>query len=130
MAERGAFRFCALRIGAVRSAIDDHPFAYAEQGVQDGRWVRDSENYREQEGRLKALWQSRRDFRLMVQLILDSRMREEDQFEVFYGTSDNARGWLDLDHARRQLGYIPMDRAEDWTLKRVFAMFGAGCEES
>jgi nucleoside-diphosphate-sugar epimerase len=35
-------------------------------------------------------------------------------FDIFYAISDNRWGYRDLEHARRVLGFEPMDRAEDY----------------
>jgi NAD+ dependent glucose-6-phosphate dehydrogenase len=110
--QRRAFRFYALRIGGVLGASEDHPYGYAEAGVADGHWERDSEPYRTQEARLKAMWLSRRD---LVQLVDRCLGHQGAGFDVFYGVSDNANRWLDIEDARRTLGYRPEDSAEDWT---------------
>lgn len=111
-AENGGPRCVALRLGSVRPAEADHPYAYAEDGVARGEWTRGSDAYRLQERRLKALWQSRRDF---VQLVERAVMYEGSRFDIFYGLSDNARRWLDIDRAREVLGYAPADAAEAWS---------------
>lgn len=110
--ENGGPRCYAIRLGAVRSAADDHPYAYAEEGVRQGKWERSSREYQLQEKRLKALWLSRRDF---VQLVTNALNYEGPSFDVFYGVSDNPRRWLDIERARDLLGYRPQDNAEAWT---------------
>ena len=35
------------------------------------------------------------------------------RFDIFYGMSNNRYGWVDMDHARERLGFVPQDRAED-----------------
>ena len=35
------------------------------------------------------------------------------QFEIFYGMSNNDLRWADISNARRKVGFIPQDRAED-----------------
>jgi len=62
---------------------------------------------------LKAIWQSRRDFVQMVDLCLHY---DGPRFDVFYGVSDNPRCWLDIEHAKKALGYLPHDNAESWTV--------------
>jgi len=110
-AEAHGLRFYALRIGAVRDPAHDHPYGDAEAGVEAGEFDRDSQAYRQQVARLKALWQSRRDFAHMV----DRCLRDDTvAFDVFYGVSDNDRRWLDIDHARAVLGYDPRDNGEEW----------------
>ncbi|MBC8236382.1 hypothetical protein H8E77_43095 [bacterium] len=39
--------------------------------------------------------------------------RSDLQFEIFYGLSNNDLRWSDIENARRKIGYIPQDRAED-----------------
>ncbi len=77
--------------------------------MRKGKWERGSEDYRIQENRLKSIWQSRRDFLQMVGLLVDYG---GPAFDVFYGVSRNARGWLDIGHAETALGYQPADDAE------------------
>ncbi len=35
------------------------------------------------------------------------------RFEIFYGMSNNDLRWVDIENARRKVGYAPQDRAED-----------------
>jgi len=35
------------------------------------------------------------------------------RFEIFYGMSNNDLRWVDISDARRKVGFIPQDRAED-----------------
>lgn len=101
----------ALRISNVRPAAEDHPYAAAERGVDDGRWERGSEAYDRRAARLKATWFSRRDCGHMIDRMLqDNRV----EFDIFYGVSDNDRRWFDIDHAREVLGYEPRDNGEEW----------------
>ncbi|MFC1891417.1 NAD-dependent epimerase/dehydratase family protein [Thermodesulfobacteriota bacterium] len=38
------------------------------------------------------------------------------RFDIFYGMSNNDWRWVDIEHARDELGFEPQDRAEDnWT---------------
>lgn len=112
LAEDGGPRFYALRIGSVHAEREDHPYAEAEAGVEGGAFERGSMLYEAKVKRQKALWLSRRDLR---QLVAKTLVYDGPQFDVFYGVSDNATRWLDIDYARVQLGYQPQDRAETWT---------------
>lgn len=104
-------RFYALRICTVNMPEYDHPYGDAEQAVDDGEYDRESEEYAETVARMKAMWQSRRDFAHMV----DRCLQDDDvEFDVFYGVSDNRRRWFDLEHARTRLGYHPRDDGEEW----------------
>jgi nucleoside-diphosphate-sugar epimerase len=42
-------------------------------------------------------------------LLADESLR----FDIFYGMSDNDYRWVDIEHARREVGYEPQDRAEE-----------------
>ena len=108
--EKYGLKFCALRIGSLVS--EDHPYAHAERGVVSGAWKRNSHEYDLQVKRLKALWLSHRDF---VQLIEKCLAYDRNKFDIFYAISGNSRRWLDIEHARLCLDYIPMDNAEDWS---------------
>lgn len=35
------------------------------------------------------------------------------RFDIFYGMSDNDYRWVDIDHARDVIGFVPQDRAEE-----------------
>ena len=35
------------------------------------------------------------------------------RFEIFYGMSNNDLRWVDIENARRKVGFVPQDRAED-----------------
>lgn len=112
-AENHGMNVYALRICSVRDPEYDHPFGDAERGVDEGRWERDSDDYRIQAARMKCMWQSRRDIAHMVDCCLQD---ESVRFDVFYGVSDNERRWFDIDHARERIGYRPRDSADDWDM--------------
>jgi nucleoside-diphosphate-sugar epimerase len=58
-----------------------------------------------------AVWCSQRD---SVQLVERSIEAPEDlRFDIFYGVSNNKWRWVDIDHAREVIGYIPQDSAEE-----------------
>lgn len=112
LVDEGRLRFFAIRICSMRSADADHPYAYAEYGVQQGRWSRGSSRYEQQVKRLKGLWQSRRDFAEMIKLCLQC---ESSDYDIFYGVSNNSRRWFDIQHAEKVLGYQPKDNSETFT---------------
>ena len=56
-----------------------------------------------------SIWVSPRDLVQLFQIGLD---HPDLRYEIFYGVSDNAAGWWDNSRAR-QLGYRPVDKAED-----------------
>ena len=101
--------FYALRLGNLR--WDDHPYVDAEEGVVAGDFDRGSDEYEAAVNRLKASFLSRADAGRLVDACLQD---QEVDFDVFYGVSDNARRWFDIDHARERLGYDPQDDGDDW----------------
>ncbi|AEH38987.1 NAD-dependent epimerase/dehydratase family protein [Halopiger xanaduensis] len=104
-------QFYALRICTVNSSEYDHPYGDAEQGVDEGDWERGSDEYERWVARMKAMWQSRRDFAHQI----DCCLQDDDvAFDVFHGVSDNRRRWFDLEHARARIGYDPQDDGEEW----------------
>jgi NAD+ dependent glucose-6-phosphate dehydrogenase len=105
-------RFYALRICSVRMPEYDHPYGDAEHGVNKSEFDRNSEAYEIQVARMKAMWQSRRDFAHQTECCLQN---ETVEFDVFYGVSNNHRRWFDLEHSRTVLGYDPQDDGEEWT---------------
>ena len=60
-----------------------------------------------------AQWCSQRD---VVQLVERCVAAPEDlRLDISCGVSDNPYLWVDLEHARALLGYVPQDRAPDPT---------------
>jgi len=102
----------ALRICSVRMPEYDHPYGDAEAGVDNGEFERGSDEYGRAVARMKAMWQSRRDFAHMVECCLQD---DAVSFSTFNGVSDNDRRWYDIEHAREVIGYDPQDNAERWT---------------
>ncbi len=105
-------RMYALRICSVRMPEYDHPYGDAEAGVDNGEFERGSDEYGRAVARMKAMWQSRRDFAHMVECCLQD---DTVSFSTFNGVSDNDRRWFDIEHAREVIGYDPKDNAERWT---------------
>ncbi|ESP86976.1 NAD-dependent epimerase/dehydratase family protein [Candidatus Halobonum tyrrellensis] len=110
-AEAFPTRFYALRICTVNGPEYDHPYGDAEQRVEEGEFERDSDEYDEWVARMKAMWQSRRDFAHLVDCCLDD---DDVEFGIFSGVSDNRTRWYDLEHARARLGYSPQDDGAEW----------------
>jgi len=71
-------------------------------------WVNDVD--RPYQPGLAAVWCSQRDIIDLVERCLNAP--EELRFDIFFGVSDNRYRWVDLEHPRRVLGYVPQDRAE------------------
>ncbi|MFB6119636.1 MAG: NAD-dependent epimerase/dehydratase family protein [Halobacteriaceae archaeon] len=101
----------ALRICSVRMPEYDHPYGDAESGVDDGEFERGSDAYAQQVARMKAMWQSRRDFAHQVECCLDD---DDVDYGIFNGVSDNQRRWYSIEHARRRIGYDPQDDGDEW----------------
>ena len=57
-----------------------------------------------------ATWLSHRDLAQLVQQCLTQPLG----FEIFYGVSDNTWRFWDTDHAKKVIGYAPLDNAEDY----------------
>ena len=60
---------------------------------------------------LAAVWCSQRDIARLVERAIQAP--EDLRFDVFYGVSNNRLCWVDIEHARQVLGYIPQDSAEE-----------------
>ena len=58
-----------------------------------------------------AVWCSQRDVVQLVQRSIEAPAAM--RFDIFYGVSNNRWRWVDLEHARLALGYIPRDSAEE-----------------
>jgi len=104
-------QFYALRVCSVRMPEYDHPYGDAEAAVENGEFERGSAEYEETVGRMKAMWQSRRDFAHEIDCCLQD---DNVEFGIFSGVSDNQRRWYDLEHARSRIGYHPQDDGEEW----------------
>lgn len=104
-------QFYGLRVCTVNMPEYDHPYGDAEQGVDEGRYERGSDEYRRKVARMKAMWQSRRDFAHQIRCCLED---DHVQFGIFSGVSDNRRRWFDIEHARARIGYRPQDDGEEW----------------
>lgn len=104
-------RFYALRVCTVNVPAYDHPYGNAEHGVDDGEFERGSAEYDRAVARMKATWQSRRDFAHEVDCCLAD---DAVEYGVYSGVSDNRNRWFGIEHARAELGYDPRDDASEW----------------
>lgn len=100
-----------LRLGLVTPRGRDHPYYVAETKAEAGEVERGSEAYDAWVGHGRALWLSHRD---LADLVASCLRDDAVDFDVFYGISDNAAGWLDIDHARERVGYEPADDGSTW----------------
>lgn len=105
-------RFYGLRICNVTGPDRETPVDYAEELVEDGMDP-DGTEFEHEVRRKQAMWHSRRD---LAQLV-DCCLRDDSvTADVFYGVSDNATRWFDIDHARDVLGYDPQDDGCEWSV--------------
>lgn len=109
----GDYRFYGLRICNVRGPNRETPADYAEHLVAEGMDP-ESEEFEHRVRRKQAMWHSRRDLAHMVACCLEDGSVTAD---VFYGVSDNATRWFDIDHAREVLGYEPKDDGREWNVR-------------
>lgn len=72
-------------------------------------WVNAEDHPHDERG--GAIWCSQRDVVQLVQRAIEAPA--DLRFDIFYGVSNNRWRWVDIDHPREVLGYIPADSAED-----------------
>ena len=60
--------------------------------------------------RILSTWLSHRDLVQLVERSLEAPLK----FEIFYGVSNNTWRFWDISHAKKVLGYTPIDNAEEW----------------
>lgn len=60
--------------------------------------------------RSMATWLSHRDLTNLIRQCLTQPLK----YEIFYGVSDNTWRFWDTDHAKKTIGYAPIDNAEDY----------------
>jgi dTDP-4-dehydrorhamnose reductase len=61
--------------------------------------------------RILSTWLSPRDGVQLVQRSIDA---ETVRYGIYYGISNNTRAYWDIENARTELGYDPVDNAEDY----------------
>ncbi|MFN8444782.1 MAG: NAD-dependent epimerase/dehydratase family protein [Caldilineaceae bacterium] len=57
----------------------------------------------------RAVWCSQRDVKNIIELALEATATP--RFDICYGVSDNQQRWVDLEHSRERLGFVPQDGA-------------------
>ena len=57
------------------------------------------------------IYVSQRDIVQLIEKSIDAP--ENVRFDIFYGMSDNDYRWVDIEHARDVIGFVPLDRAEE-----------------
>ena len=72
-------------------------------------WVNAEDHPHDERG--GASWCSQRDVVQLVQRAIEAPA--DLRFDIFYGVSNNRWRWVDIDHPREVLGYIPADSAEE-----------------
>lgn len=100
-----------LRICSVREPEFDHPFGDAESAAKERGVECGSEDYDRLAARMKAMWQSRRDFAHLVECCLSD---DSVEYGIFNGVSANQRRWFSIESARATLGYSPRDDGDTW----------------
>ncbi len=63
------------------------------------------------EARQFSVWCSQRDIAQMVERCIEAPASLH--YDIFYAVSNNQWSYRDVEHARRQVGYVPQDSAED-----------------
>jgi nucleoside-diphosphate-sugar epimerase len=101
-ADRHGLRVLCLRIGACVRGDDWHAAAARSKE----RWPELSSD-RERLERYASMWLSHRD---LVQLV-ERALTADYRYAIVYGVSANPSRFLDLEEARRVLGYVPRDAA-------------------
>ena len=72
-------------------------------------WVLAEDRPPEPEARYE--WCSQRDIAQLVERCINAP--RDVRFDIFFGISNNQYRWVDIDHARRVVGYEPQDWSED-----------------
>lgn len=67
---------------------------------------------RPRDARHAAVYLSHRDATQIVEKCVDAP--EDLQFDIFYAVSNNRMRFRDLEHSRKQIGYLPEDGIWDW----------------
>jgi NAD+ dependent glucose-6-phosphate dehydrogenase len=73
-------------------------------------WVNAADTPWSQPG-LAPIWCSQRDVVRLLELAVQAP--SQLRYDVFYAVSNNDQCWVDIQHAREVLGYIPQDSAND-----------------
>ncbi|MEK7399281.1 MAG: NAD(P)-dependent oxidoreductase [Candidatus Poribacteria bacterium] len=60
----------------------------------------------------RSVWCSKRDMVQLVECCINAN--ENIRFDVFFGVSDNRYRWVDIEHAKEAIGYIPQDKEQDY----------------
>jgi nucleoside-diphosphate-sugar epimerase len=58
-----------------------------------------------------SIWCSQRDIVAINECCINAPT--DLKYDIFYGMSNNKYLWVDIDHARQAIGYVPQDCAED-----------------
>jgi uronate dehydrogenase len=74
-------------------------------------WVND-EDRPHSYGWARAGWCSKRDIVQLVEKCIQAPPTL--RYDIFYGLSEGAYNWNDIQHAKDVLGYAPQDDAEDY----------------
>jgi nucleoside-diphosphate-sugar epimerase len=72
-------------------------------------WVRDPDEPHDSP-RGRSVWCSQRDIAQIIERCINAP--DDLCYDIFYGVSDNKYRYVDIEHARKVLGYVPQDSAE------------------
>ena len=59
-----------------------------------------------------AVWCSHRDIVQLVERAIDAP--PSIRYDIFYGVSNNKHRFVDIEHARQSLGFVPQDGADEY----------------
>ena len=60
---------------------------------------------------MAPIWCSQRDVARLMELAVNAP--PELRYDIYYAVSNNEQRWVDIEHAREAIGYIPLDSAAD-----------------
>ena len=60
---------------------------------------------------LVTVWCSQRDIARIMQMCVDAP--DTLRFDVMYGLSASRYSWVDLEHSRATVGYVPLDNCDE-----------------
>ncbi|MDA0748006.1 MAG: NAD(P)-dependent oxidoreductase [bacterium] len=60
----------------------------------------------------RDVWCSQRDIVQLIECCINAP--ESLRYDIFYGMNDDRYRWVDIDHARKTVGFNPQDRAADF----------------
>ncbi len=92
--------------GLARAYVDSHGLSCL--GIRIG-WVVAEDRVPRPES--ADIWCSQHDIVSLIECCINAP--DSLRYDLFYGMSDNRHRWVDVEHARSAVGYVPRDRSED-----------------